>query len=122
MKSMAEKSNKKIILYAHPTCPGVYPVQGVLKQAEAEFEYINIYEDFAAREHVREINNGYESVPTLVFPDASTLTEPNERQLRRKLQQMGYIVPFTAIITGNLWKLVIVAGVVLAILRAAGVF
>jgi mycoredoxin len=119
---MAEQSNKKIILYAHPACPSVYPVQGVLKQAEAEYEYINIYEDYAAREHVREINSGYESVPTLVFPDGSTLTEPSESHLRRKLQQMGYIVPFTAIITGNLWKLVILAGVVLALLRSMGVF
>jgi mycoredoxin len=117
-----ETYNKKIILYAHPACPSVYPVQGVLKQAEAEFEYINIYEDYAAREHVREINSGYESVPTLIFPDGSTLTEPSESQLRRKLQQMGYIVPFTAIITGNLWKLVIIAAVVLAILRSMGVF
>ena len=119
---MAETSKQKIILYAHPACPTVYPVQGMLKQAQADFEYINIYEDYDAREHVREINNGYESVPTLVFPDGSTLTEPSERQLRRKLQQMGYLVPFTAIITGNLWKLVILAGVVLAILRSMGVF
>jgi mycoredoxin len=119
---MAEQSNNKIILYAHPACPSVYPVQGVLKQAKAEYEYINIYEDDAAREHVREINSGYESVPTLIFPDGSTLTEPSESQLRRKLQQMGYIVPFTAIITGNIGKLIILAGVVLALLRSMGVF
>jgi mycoredoxin len=120
---MAEQSNKKIILYAHPTCPSVYPVRGMLKQAEADFEYINIYEDDAAREHVREINSGYESVPTLIFPDGSTLTEPSESQLRRKLQQMGYIVPFTAIIIGNFWKVVFIGGGVgLALLRGMGVF
>jgi mycoredoxin len=118
---MSENPNK-IILYAHPACPGVFPVKSMLNQAEADYEYINIYEDPFAREHVRDINNGYESVPTLVFPDGSTLTEPDERELRRKLQAMGYKVPLLAIITGNLWKIVMVAGIVLALLRGFGVF
>ena len=118
---MSEKP-PKIILYGHPTCPGVFPVQGMLKQAEVEYEYVNIYEDPFAREQVRDINNGYESVPTLVFPDGSTLTEPDARELRRKLQSMGYNVPLTAILMGNLGKLVIAAGIILALLRGLGVF
>ena len=37
--------------------------------------------------------NGYESVPTLVFPDGSTLTEPTNGGLQAKLGEMGYTVP-----------------------------
>ena len=118
---MSENATK-IILYGHPTCPGVFPIKGMLHQAEVQYEYINIHEDPFAREHVRDINKGYESVPTLLFPDGSTLTEPDERELRRKLQAMGYKVPLTAIIMGNLWKLVMAAGIILALLRAFGVF
>lgn len=118
---MAEQS-EKIIIYAHPACPQVYPVQGMLNQADADYEYINIFDDTEARQRVREINNGYESVPTIVFPDGSTLTEPDAAALREKLREMGYDVPFTAMVVGNAWKLIILAGMVIALLRLLGVF
>jgi mycoredoxin len=109
-------------MYAHPACPTVYPVQSVLKWAEVEFEYINILDDLAARQTVRDINNGYESVPTLVFPDGSTLTEPSANELRHKLQSLGYAVPFMALVTGNLWTWLLLLGVILAIVRLLGIF
>jgi mycoredoxin len=64
--------------------------RGVLDQANVEYEYINIYEDQAARERLRQINHGYESVPTLVFPDGDILTEPSRNALETKLKSLGY--------------------------------
>ena len=119
---MSEKHIEPIRMYAHNACPQVPSVLSVLMQARAEYEYINIHNDMAARERVRDINNGYESVPTLVFPDGSTLTEPNAGELRDKLISMGYKVPITALITGNLGLMAIALGVTLALLRAFGVF
>lgn len=115
-------TTNNIIVYAHPFCPMVGPTRSILKQAQAEYDDINIYEDIEAREHVREINNGLESVPTLLFPDGSTLTEPSAGELRAKLESMGYQVPLTALLTGNLWLIVITIGVGFALLRAFGVF
>lgn len=63
----------------------------MLDEAHVDYEYVDIYTDPAAREWVREVNRGYESVPTLVFPDGSTLTEPSRRQLRAKLKSLGYL-------------------------------
>lgn len=117
-----EPKTNRIIMYAHPFCPQIGPTRSVLKQAQAEFDYINIYEDLEAREHVREINNGYESVPTLLFPDGTTLTEPSAGELRNKLEAMGYRVPLTALVTGNLWLIFIIVGVALALLRTLGIF
>jgi mycoredoxin len=117
---MSEKS-KKITVYGHPACSQVFPIKSMLNRTHADYDYINIFEDLAARNRVRDINKGYESVPTLLFPDGSTLTEPSAGQLRDKLQSMGYEVPFTAMLMGNIWLIVIVAGVVFAILRAVGV-
>ncbi len=68
----------------------VPPVRRLLEQADVSYEYVDIYGDPHARERVREINHGDESVPTLIFPDGSTLTEPSLRELRAKLQDMGY--------------------------------
>lgn len=88
----------------------------------AEYEYINIHQDELARERVREINQGYESVPTLEFADGSTLTEPSANELRKKLESLGYRVPLSAVIAGSAWQIVIALGIIIALLRAFGVF
>jgi mycoredoxin len=83
---------KKIILYGTPSCPMIPSVRSVLQRADADFEYVDIYEVLEAQERVREINHGYESVPTLVFPDDSTMTEPSTGDLKTKLESLGYEV------------------------------
>jgi mycoredoxin len=69
-------AENKIVLYGSPACAGVPSVRNALERADAVYEYVDIHKVLEARERVREINHGYESVPTLVFPDGSTLTEP----------------------------------------------
>ena len=114
--------NEKILMYAHPGCTDVVPVIAVLKQAKAEYQYINIFEDVDARQRVMQINNGYQSVPTLEFPDGTTLTEPSAKALRDKLQAMGYDVPVTAMIAGNFWIILMIAAIIFALLRGFGLF
>ena len=79
-------------MYGSPTCPAVPPVRSVLNRAQVPFEYVNILEDAVGSARVKEINDGYASVPTLVFPDGSTLTEPSTAVLRQKLESFGYVV------------------------------
>jgi len=111
----------KIIVYGHPACPGVPPVRALLWRSGAAFAYINIYQDIAARQHVREINSGYESVPTLVFPDGSTLTEPSIGELKRKLESLGYRVPLSAWLLGNMQRVVLGVLLLYVLLRVVGV-
>lgn len=111
-----------IIAYAHNLCPMWVPVKGMLDRTGADYTYINIHEDDAARQRVREINNGYESVPTLIFPDGSTLTEPSTPELRGALQRMGYNVPLSAIVMGYAGWIVLGVAFLLALLRGLGVF
>ena len=93
--------SEKIIVYGHPFCPMVLPVLKMLESSNVDFEYSNIHQDLEARERVTEINNGNESVPTLVFPDGSTLTEPSSGALKSKLEEFGYTVPVKAQVYGN---------------------
>jgi mycoredoxin len=37
-----------------------------------------------ATEFVMQVNNGYRSVPTIIFPDGTILVEPNWEELRAK--------------------------------------
>jgi mycoredoxin len=113
--------DKTIKLYAHPACSMVPVVTTVLKGAKVDYVYINIYEDNIAREFVREVNNGYESVPTLLFPDGSTLTEPSTGALKNKLNKFGYDVPLKSLIIANLPKFILWAIIGYSVLRFLGV-
>ncbi len=82
-----------IIVYGTPDCPKVLPAIDLLLKARVHFEYVNILENPTARQYVQAVNKGYESVPTLVFPDGSTLTEPSRSTLKLKLADLGCPVP-----------------------------
>lgn len=110
-----------IRMYGHNACPMVPPVLGALRNSKADFEYINIHKDVAARQLVRDINNGNETVPTLIFPDGSTLVEPSGDQLYKKLKSMGYKVPITTWFIGNITYVVVAVVILFALLRFFGV-
>lgn len=114
-------SDSTIKLYAHRACPQVPSVLAMLKGANADYEYINIHEDDEARQYVREVNNGYESVPTLLFPDGTTLTEPSTGVLFNKLKALGYSIPLRTLIIANLPQLIFFAIIAFAALRFVGV-
>jgi mycoredoxin len=116
-----------IIVYGHPTCPNLGPVKGLLTQSKVKFEYIDIHQDGVAAARVRAINNGNESVPTLVFPDGSTLTEPTVGELQSKLKSLGYKVGPVAWLIGHIRPVFFIGtGLLIAamitVLRSLGVF
>lgn len=51
---------------------------------------------------MRTINDGNESVPTLAFPDKTTLTEPSRAELQAKLLEYGFEDPGGTIL--DAWK------------------
>lgn len=92
----------RILLYGHPGCLMVTPVRMLLENSGAEYDYIDIHRDDEARSVVRTINHGNESVPTIVFPDGGTLTEPSNKLLIDKLLALGYHPPRSAIVMAQL--------------------
>ncbi len=82
-----------IVLYGSDLCPDVPHVRALLDRAGVPYDYISISRDKATKEKVMEINRGSASVPTLVFPDGSTLTEPKDSELMARLRGLGYDVP-----------------------------
>lgn len=82
---MSDSSTDKITLYVSGWCAHSRSVEGFLDRNDIAVEKIKIDGDQQARADLIEINDGYASVPTLVFPDGSKLTEPSMTQLRAKL-------------------------------------
>src|SRR5690349_14200464 len=61
----------------------------VLNDRKAQFEYIDIEKDDAAAEYVIQVNNGNQSVPTIVFPDGSVMVEPSSAVLAAKVESLN---------------------------------
>lgn len=80
-------TNPEIIkFYGTTWCPTSRRAKKMLEEKGIEFEWINIDEDPNGREFVMQVNNGYRSVPTIVFPDGDILVEPSSNVLAKKLE------------------------------------
>ena len=75
----------KIIMYGTNWCYETRRARAVFDQNNIPYDYIDIDQDMEARKYVESVNRGYRSVPTIVFPDGSILTEPSTSELNRKL-------------------------------------
>jgi mycoredoxin len=76
---------KKIVMYGTTWCGGSRTARRVLDENHIEYDWIDIDQDVDARKYVEEVNRGYRSVPTIVFPDGSMLVEPTLSTLKQKL-------------------------------------
>jgi glutaredoxin len=75
----------KLQLYATKWCYMSRNTKAFLDKHQIVYDYIDIDKDKSGEDFVLKINHGYRSVPTLLFPDGTTLTEPSQRELATKL-------------------------------------
>lgn len=78
-------NSDKLTVYTSRFCGHSWAVEQFLKGQDVPATFICIDDDAEARQKVMALNNGYASVPTLIFPDGTHLTEPSTRQLRARL-------------------------------------
>jgi mycoredoxin len=77
--------SEKVTVYTSSYCLHSRAVVRLLKKNNIQADIISIDGDQKAREKVMSLNHGYASVPTLIFPDGTQLTEPSSSELRAKL-------------------------------------
>ncbi|MEI6326614.1 MAG: glutaredoxin domain-containing protein [Candidatus Roizmanbacteria bacterium] len=80
-----------IKLYGASWCPDCIKSKKLLSDLKVPYTYINLEEVPEAAETVEKLNNGLQSLPTIVFDDNSTLTEPSDAQLKSKLIEIGAV-------------------------------
>lgn len=78
-------ANEKIKIYGNSWCGDTRRARQFFESNQIEYDWIDIEKDPEAAKIVEEINHGYRSVPTIVFPDGSTLTEPSTYELNKKM-------------------------------------
>ena len=79
--------NDSIKVYGTRWCWDCHRAKKILKDYHIAYEWIDIDRDAEAKDFVGTVNNGNFVVPTIVFIDGSTLSEPSNRELKNKLDQ-----------------------------------
>jgi mycoredoxin len=74
-----------ITMYSTPWCGYCHRLKGQLDREGIAYTVIDIAEDPDAAEVVMAVNNGAQTVPTVVFEDGSALTNPSVAQIKAKL-------------------------------------
>ena len=55
------------------------------------YEWIDVDKDKDAEAHVKSLNNGFRSIPTIVFADGSKLVEPSTAKLAAHMAVLGLV-------------------------------
>jgi mycoredoxin len=75
-----------IIMYSTPWCGYCRRLKAQLEREGIEFTVIDIEQDEAAAEFVMSVNAGNQTVPTVRFPDGTTLTNPTIVAVKAQLE------------------------------------
>ena len=74
-----------IKVYATAWCGDCRLARHVLDANEVAYEYIDIDDSPEAAALVQELNGGFRTVPTILFPDGRVLVEPSKTELEEAL-------------------------------------
>jgi mycoredoxin len=74
----------RITMYSTLYCPDCIRAKAYFEANDIPYDRILIEGNEEATEFVLKINNGFRSVPTIVFPDGSVLVEPSWQELKAK--------------------------------------
>ena len=77
----------QIVMYTTNVCADCLRAKAFFDANHISYLQIGIEGDEVATHFVSEINKGYYSVPTIIFPDGAVLVEPTWEELRRKLSK-----------------------------------
>ena len=76
-------------MYSTSWCGYCKRLKSQLNDLGITFEEVNIEEVPGTAEIVEKVNNGNQTVPTLVFSDGTAMTNPSAKQVQEKLQSLG---------------------------------
>jgi glutaredoxin-like protein len=80
-----------ITIYSADWCGDCVRSKRLLDSLEVSYELIDVESVPGASEKVIEINGGKRSIPVILFPDGTHLTEPSDIDLKAKLEALKII-------------------------------
>lgn len=84
-------SHPEITMYGADWCGDCRRSKRLLEELDVQITHIDVEADTTAAAKVVEINGGAQSIPVIVFPDGTHMTEPSDIDLKAKLVALGVI-------------------------------
>ena len=87
MKDLYTTTPAQIVMYTTEYCSDCARAKKFFEVNNIPFLRVGLEGNAEATDFVMKINNGYKSVPTIVFPDGSVLVEPDWEELKAKFSR-----------------------------------
>jgi len=84
-ESQTEPTTGTFTMYTTPWCGYCHRLQGQLDREGITYDVVDIERDPSAADVVMSVNNGNQTVPTLVYSDGTAHTNPSVRDVKEKL-------------------------------------
>ena len=78
-----------LTMYTTTWCGFCRNLKRQLAKAGVELTEVDIERDPAAADFVMSVNGGNQTVPTILFPDGSTMCNPSAAQVQKKLAELA---------------------------------
>jgi mycoredoxin len=85
----AETGTSLVTMYSTPWCGYCRRLKTQLDREGIEIEVVDIEQEPAAAEIVADINGGNRTVPTLVYRDGTSQTNPSVKEVHAKLAELS---------------------------------
>ncbi len=76
-------------MYTTTWCGYCFRLKSQLGRAGVEYDEVDIEREAGAADLVASLNNGNQTVPTLVFSDGSAMTNPSAKQVQERLASLA---------------------------------
>ena len=81
--------SQPLTMYTTTWCAFCRRLKSQLARDGIEMSEINIEEVPGAAEFVMSVNGGNQTVPTVVFPDGSAMTNPSAAEVKQRLSELA---------------------------------
>ena len=78
-----------LTMYTTPWCGYCRRLKSQLAREGIEITEVDIEREPDAAEYVMTVNGGFQTVPTVLFPDGSTLTNPSARAIKQRMEELA---------------------------------
>ena len=85
MTDLYTTTPSQIVMYTTESCADCGRAKAFFEANGIPYLRVGLEGNAEATDFVTKINDGYQSVPTIVFPDGSILVEPGWEELKAKL-------------------------------------
>lgn len=80
--------SEPVVMYTTPWCGFCRRLKNQLAREGIEVTEVDIERDPTAADYVMSVNGGNQTVPTIVLPDGTALTNPSAAQVREHLREL----------------------------------